>query len=203
MKPLSVQLNIFNFIFILVISVFSSTAKAQILSDFTARQKAGAIELIWTFNSGETCDGTWVKHGTDSLSLETIYHVPGICGAASKEVRYEYIHEFPEKNTMNYYRLELGNRGFSAIVRVYFDDVGNGFAIYGNPLTDYSEIILSNDFRGNAEVIIYDQNGKIHLQERLSKKAFKLYREQFNSGLYFIIVRFDNKKVFKEKIMVI
>ena len=81
--------------------------------------------------------------------------------------------------------------------------MGNGFAIFGNPLTDHSEVILSSDFQGRAELIIYDQNGNQHLETALNKKTFKLYREQFSSGLYIIIVQFDNGEIFREKLIVI
>lgn len=188
---------------ILFLFAIAPYLEAQVLSDFTARQNGDHVELRWTFNSGETCNGTHVKHGTDPAEMKLIHYVPGICGAPDHEVSYSYIHKNAAKNDTNYYSLVLGTRGNSSTINIYVDAVDNGFIIQGQPLNDYAEILLSQKYQQGAEIIIFDVKGKKKYQKSIKTREIRIYREELNSGMHIIIVRYKNGKSFKRKLMVL
>ncbi|MGM0612065.1 MAG: T9SS type A sorting domain-containing protein [Bacteroidota bacterium] len=187
---------------IILLLAVSSLLKAQVLSDFTARQNGEHVELKWTFNSGETCDGTYVRHGLNSTVMKTIHHVPGICGAPEQEISYSFVHEDPAPNDTNYYSLILGTRGNSSTISVYVNDIENGFMINGQPLNDHAEIVLSEQYQKGAEILIFDMNGQKKYQQTVATKRKTLYRESLNSGMHIVIVRYKTGKTYRQKLMV-
>lgn len=123
------QRGIYIRIWLFFLALSITSINAQVISDFSARLNGSSVELRWTFNGGEQCEGTRVKHGADSLQMQTIYHVSGICGATDEEVTYEYLHEGPLENQLNYYQLVLGNRGTSEIVKVFVNSEREGLTL--------------------------------------------------------------------------
>lgn len=192
----------FKYAWIILFLGISSQVSAQVLSEFTVRQSGKNVELKWTFNSGETCDGTWVKHGTDTTEMETVEHVPGICGAPDQEVSYSFVHEMPVKNDTNYYSLKLGNRGNSSVIKVFVTILKDGFVINGNPLYDNAEIILSEDYQQGVEISIFNMKGRKQYQAETTSQKFSLNRADFNKGMHIVIVRYNNGEVYRRKLMV-
>lgn len=187
----------------LIANVFLlSSLNAQILSDISLQQKGNSVKLSWTFSSGEQCQGTWVQHGDDSLKMKTIHHVPGICGSSENKVTYEYLHENPEPNSMNYYRLRLGSRGETRVLKVYVNAVEEGFAIQGQPLSNKTCLLLEEIALG-AEIKVYDITGNLQFSTIAQSKSIELRREQFRNGMHVVVLRLKDGRVFQSKLMVL
>ncbi len=180
-----------------------STASAQILSDFSAQQAGSNVKLQWTFTSGETCSGTWIEYGTDSLTMTTIGEIGGICGASDAPVTYSFTHKEPAPGRKNFYRLILGERGHSDIIFLYVDDVGSGFAIQGQPLVESSVIVFSDDYKTGGTIQVYNVYGKLEYSNTVSGRSFVLHRKLFDNGMHVIVVRYNNGKTFRSKLIVI
>ena len=98
-------------------SGFSVIAQPHILlQDFSGYQQDSKITLRWTFRSGSLCEGTQIERSADGLTFNKIGEIPGICGNPGSAFTYTFVDSFPNVNTVNYYRLELGNFGFTSII---------------------------------------------------------------------------------------
>lgn len=193
--------HVFNLV--LLFASVTMVGQSNILSEFTARQNGNTVELKWTFRSGETCDGTWVQHATDSTMMQTINHVPGICGAPDVPVEYRFTHENPVPDDVNYYRLILGSRGNSSTVSVYVNAVGEGFIIVGQPLSDEAEIILADGFQNGVQLKIFDTSGRLQYETETTERRLKLRRENFRSGMHILHIYYANGNQFRGKLLVI
>lgn len=193
--------HVFNLV--LLFASVTMVGQSNILSEFTARQNGNTVELKWTFRSGETCNGTWVQHATDSTMMETINHVPGICGAPDVPVEYSFTHENPVPGKTNYYRLILGSRGNSNTVSVYVDAVGKGFMIAGQPLSSEAEIIFADGFQKGVMVKIFDAAGRLQYEAETSERRLQIRREDFRSGMHILQIHYANGNQFRGKLLVI
>lgn len=68
------------------------------------------------------------------------------------------------------------------------------FNIYPNPAQDYFTIEVSNNLVENNNLIIYNANGQQVYSETIQEKMV-IRTDQFNNGLYFIIIGNNSKKL--------
>jgi hypothetical protein len=71
------------------------------------------------------------------------------------------------------------------------------FSIYPNPAND--EFVISINSLRNAftEVVVYDVNGKLVFEERLSNSKFRIDTQKWNSGIYFVRVISNHQSLSK------
>lgn len=107
-----------SLIFLLVSLKGISTLHAQqlpYLNTFSATETNGQVYLNWIIASGNTCDGVRVYRSADGIEYNQIGDIGGICGSPYSAVSYEFWDTMPLLNRISYYKLELGNLGFSHI----------------------------------------------------------------------------------------
>lgn len=115
-----------------------------ILSYFDGFSQQDRIQLIWATKRGNTCNGIRIFHSSDSLNYDRIGEIPGVCGDAQIEVPYSFVHENPVSGQVNYYKLELGNQGFSTPLRVvFFETDDDKIALFPNPGQSVANILLT------------------------------------------------------------
>ena len=175
-----------------------------ILDKFTGSQVDGRVYLNWVITSGRTCDGTRIFRSTDSLSFTQIGDIQGICGSESSPQPFSFTDENPVKNQTNYYRLELGNIGYSDIVAIIMYDFGNrGYLIKPNPVTDKAEILFTNPKREQHQLTLYDQRGNFISAELSNENYFTFYSSGLSAGVYlFFISNVDKPNIISGKIIV-
>ncbi len=188
---------------IVIFIVTPGTAQPQILDDFSAQQAGSNVKLQWTFTSGETCSGTWIEHGTDSTSMTVIGNIRGICGSSDAPVTYSFVHEAPVYGKQNYYRLILGGRGHSGTISLYVDKVGRGFSIQGQPLVERSRIVFSDEYKTGGTIEVFNAYGRMEYSHIISERAIVLHRKMFDRGMHMVVIRYNNGKVFRGKLIVI
>src|SRR5574337_420258 len=88
------------------------------LVSFTAQRVGDEVKIDWTIRIGFSCTSVYVMHSIDSISFTPIYQYPGICGASTQDQGYSFTHSVPSPGK-NYYKMELGNYGTSAVIPVY------------------------------------------------------------------------------------
>ncbi len=130
------------------------------LVNFTAQRAGDAVILNWTIRAGNNCATVYVMHSTDSINFEPIYEYPGICGANSTDEQYAFTDESPS-NGKNYYRMDLGNFGNSAVIPLYMILFGSdGFTIATNE-NGLSSIYFNNPGNTLFTMDVYSAESKL------------------------------------------
>lgn len=178
--------------------------EATILDNFTSVENRGKIFLRWVIASGSTCDGTKIFRSTDNLSFTQVGEIPGICGSSSFAKPYDYIDESPVNNVKNYYRLELGNNGYSKVVSLEITDFQNdGYQVRPNPVTYQARIYFENKKFENHELRLFNQSGKLVSSVFSDNALFNLDASDLRSGIYvFTISKAGKPAKIKGKIIV-
>jgi len=80
------------------------------------------------------------------------------------------------------------------------NSVTAGLKIYPNPMFDHARVELEN--ADNAEMIIVDQTGRIVMTEQIEGSEARLFRSDFNTGIYSIIITADSKTIATKQLIV-
>ena len=190
---------------LLFMAVFSLHGQQNpILDRFEAAENNGAIYLNWVITSGSTCNGIDIFRSVDSLNFSLIGSIGGICGSPEFAQPYSFTDETPVKNSINYYRLELGGSGYSEIIAIeliVFD--GNDYQIRPNPAPTQAKIVFENDQNQPAFLKLYDFRGNLIEDLTTEENFFIVNTSYLPGGMYlFTISDLENETKIKGKLMV-
>jgi hypothetical protein len=176
------------------ILVFLSTnqvlAQSNILEKFTATQVNDKVVLSWIIEKGSTCNGIDIERADDSMNFITIGHIDGICGDERNSKPYSFVDESPLKNSINYYRLELGSVGPSKILSISVISLGdNGYLLKPNPFLYESLLFFENFNNEQHELVLYTMEGKEILREVGNDNYFKLKKNDLSDGMYLFVLK--------------
>ncbi len=125
------------------------------LDSFTGFENKGKVYLNWVISLGNTCSGIKILRSADRVNYTQVGVIDGVCGSVSTRESYSFIDEKPIKNSVNYYRLELGGSGASDIVSLEVIDTGNGInQIRPNPIETESKIYFENDSKVRHQLVV-------------------------------------------------
>lgn len=180
-----------------------SLAKSQfheILDDFYVIQINNEVKLRWVIKNGQTCNGIQIYRSQDTLNFERIGEIPGICGSTNEAVPYDFVDSFPIKNKTNFYRLQLGNQGYSQYIQIDYKFYGlNDWNILNT--NSKIEVIFRNTTKTEIKVQLLDINGKLIQSKATNSDSVEFEKHHLSRGIY-LIQAFENDKVyFVEKIM--
>lgn len=195
MKP------ILRFLFSVIVALFlsiSGWAQHPLLNNFIGFQQDKTIQLSWTFSSGSQCNGTHIFRSDDGAIFEKIGDIPGICGASETPVTYSFTDSMPFPNKVNYYRLELGNQGFSTTLGIeYFVPGKNGYSV----ITSQSDIEVLVDRpparKGVAQIT--DIRGNRVDEFEFSTRRISLIQKEAGPGTYIFRLIYENGAVLSGK----
>ncbi|MEO8088169.1 MAG: T9SS type A sorting domain-containing protein [Bacteroidota bacterium] len=174
-----------------VISFLPLTSKGDdILLYFSPEQVESHILLNFTISAGNTCNGIQIYRSTDSVNFEEIGDIQGICGSSDHNESYNFNDASPVKNKINYYRLQLGNLGYSNIIKIEFIDFSTtGFVLYPNPLNEHSKIYYANSSRETMSLQIFSASGSIlFISENSGANGLEIPVEKLEQGIYFFTI---------------
>jgi len=194
MKPL------LRFVFLSLITlVFPLAGKSQphtLLLDFSGYQQDNQLVLRWTFRSGSLCEGTRIERSADGLAFNLVGEIPGVCGSPGSAFTYTFVDSFPNVNAVNYYRLELGNFGFTSIINVEFIKAGTSGFVVMSDNTGQTDILFQNSSGRRANAVIYNSVGKRVLELEGSRSRISLPSGKLAAGVYLLLLNFsDNTSV--------
>jgi hypothetical protein len=180
-------------------------AQNDFLNNFTISTNNGQVYLNWVIASGNTCDGVRVFRSSDSVFFEQIGRIDGVCGSPFSSVSYDYIDTIPLPNQMNYYRLELGNLGFSMILGVLIIDFSkNKYQIFPQPAQDYCIIHFQNPLQQVHFLEIFDRSGNLQKKMRTYDSSFFIQTNTLPQSVFlFRISNSSGQRLVSGKLMVI
>jgi hypothetical protein len=185
-----------------------STLHAQqlpYLNTFSATETNGKVYLNWVIASGNTCDGVRVFRSADGINFDQIGEIAGICGSPYSAVSYEFWDTMPLLNRKSYYRLELGNLGFSLVEELLVYDFSNRkFQLIPHPFQNGGIIAFENPAFETWKLQLYDLNGKLVWEEEQNENTFQIPAGKLKSGMYsFRIFPLRLSEVISGKLMVV
>lgn len=178
---------------------------SSILSFFSGSESNGTVYLSWQVIAGSTCNGIQIQRSTDKISYIEVGNIPGICGDLTSPQDYDFIDLAPIKNSLNYYRLELGNTGYSQVLSVDVIDISeNGFQVRPNPAFSITRILFENSNRASYDFKIYSVTGTLVFSASNNEDFFEFDADLLQDGLYFFTISVQGKSTkLQGKVMVI
>jgi hypothetical protein len=193
-------------IFVLVQLYLTNNTHAQqdFLNDFTITNNNGVVLMKWVIASGVTCDGVRVFRSSDDIFYEQIGRIEGICGSPYSAVSYEFNDSLPQMNQVNYYKLELGNIGFSPVRALLIIDFSEqNFQIIPNPAKEYCNIHFQNSMSQLHSMQLFDMSGKLFLELQTNESSFYLNTSELKPQIYvFRIINNANRSFVSGRIAV-
>lgn len=192
---------------VLFLAFFNGETFSQshpILENFYLIETNGSVILNWTIKGGSTCNGIQIYRSTDTINYSQVGEIAGVCGNSSSPQPYTYTDDSPEKNKINYYKLQLGQEGFTTIISVEIIDVGNsGNQVRPNPAKDNARIYFKNEKNENSTLFMYGSSGTVVLNENSDTDYFDLDFSGIISGTYVFTIYQGNKSVTTGRIIIV
>jgi hypothetical protein len=169
-------------------------AQSEFVHQFTATQNDEVILLNFTIAGGITCLGTEIQRSPDSINFQSIGNIAGICGSDTKDVSYAFTDTAPLVNQDNFYRLELGQVGFSHTIKIKFTDYESGVFAFPNPAGEETMVNFLNSKNELFKLQIFDTSGRMRRSITTRNNAVKVSREDLLNGMYFFTLS-QNEKI--------
>lgn len=191
---MKIMLRIFCFLLLILSTVTVRSQSHTILQNFSISQVDNEVYLSWVISQGETCNGTKILRSTDSLNFSQIGEIAGICGSPDFAQPFDFVDENPVKNKINFYKLELGNTGFSEVLAIeVINFPGNRALVLPNPSTETATIKYKNADKLLHTLRLYSITGAQILRLEGRENTFTLDTSRLESGTYiFTISEGDN-----------
>lgn len=193
---------------ILSCSLFLSlAAPAQeadvILSQFIATPLEETVFLRWTITAGNTCQDTYVERSErPDGGFQRIGLIGGICGSPSESITYEFRDSLPLPNRTTYYRLQLGQYGFTSAKMVeYIQYNQQGYLLAPNPFDESTRLKFDNPEKSEHNLMIAGVSGNLVIEMSTTGQEFIIQGDALSSGLYYFRVSNEVQTLFSGKIL--
>jgi hypothetical protein len=182
----------YNILFILILSLFISELRGQghyLLDHLSLTEINGKVQISLTMSSGNTCNGIRFYRSEDSINFVEIGQIYGVCGLIDAPANYSFIDEQPILNKKSYYKVELGNEGFSDVLSIEIINTSEfGFHVRPNPATDKAIIYFENPYQEKFQLQLISNTGKLMAELQTNSNAFELDLTALPSGLYYFLI---------------
>lgn len=190
------------FLWILLICFAEASGQFSPLSQFSGFQQGSSVQLSFTIKGGNTCLGTDIERSSDSIHFEKIGSIAGICGSSDQDESYAFTDAAPLANEVNYYRLLLGQLGYSTVIGVSYLDYKNGLLIFPNPVTVNSTCYFPNDNRDLVVLRIHDAKGTMHFFVATREDQVAIASKKLSTGIYLVTLEQDGVIRYQSKMVV-
>jgi Secretion system C-terminal sorting domain len=172
------------------------SAQEDFLSNLSATQLGNLVRIDFTVAAGTSyCLGVDLERSTDGINFESIGFLPGVCGGSEFEESYFMIDSLPPINRVNYYRLDMGLVGKSAVINVLFVLLENGVRCFPNPADELVHIYFDNPNNLNTTLHIVDSAGRIVHRDATGSRSFSISVNDWQVGFYNAIVETESKRL--------
>jgi hypothetical protein len=172
----------------LLFSTLSSLAIAQDnaeLDQFSVYEVNGKAYLYWVITAGSSCNGIGVERSESNSGFQEIHDIPGVCGNVSAPQAYDFTDQFPQTNKPSYYRLRLGNAGYSQTQSITIFSISNdGYLILPNPVSSNTRIYFENKKSEEKTLLLYSSSGTLLSQETTRENNFQISADNLAAGVY-------------------
>lgn len=181
--------KLFFFILICGLSITGASSQSNILKSFSLSQIDESVFLRWTILEGETCNGIKIHRSTDSLNFQQVGDISGVCGSPDFAQAFEFIDADPVENMTNFYKLELGNTGFSEVRSIDVIALNdNGVLVLPNPASESTTVYFKNEYNSPHMFRLFSSTGALILEIEGRAKSFRLNTSILDAGVYIFTI---------------
>ena len=182
--------------FILGFTLTSVLGQHPILAQFSAQQIGDRVRVDFGIMGGASCVGAILERRANLEDFEEVGLISGICGG-SEFTEYYFIEDnSPIPNTINYYRLSLGQQGNSS--ELAFEFIPFTTNLFGFPNPAENEINLRWDNVSSEKRIlrIYDMKGRITKGDFIANSSRAVLDiSTIETGSYFVVLMDEDEAV--------
>lgn len=191
-----------SLIILLLAGVWQLTAQTTVLTQFSGFQQSTAVQLSFTISGGNTCQGTEIERSPDSIHFTTIGSIAGICGSNEKDETYTFIDTAPVENQKNYYRILLGQLGYSPVIGIPFFSFEQGIVLMPNPAMENTTLYFPNESKELLELNLYDASGRLTFTAATRLSSYVLETSHYPGGIYLMVIRQEGISLYKSRLMI-
>jgi hypothetical protein len=171
------------------------SSQNTLLSDFSGLQDGDHLRLSWTIKAGQTCNGTTIEKLRTDGRFVAIGEIPGVCGDINFPVSYSFTDSFPDFNSNNVYRLELGFQGYSdTLTLAHSPLVSLSSLAYPNPFSNQLLIRFRNPGQIEASVMLIDPHGRLIKQRITRAETVTFSMQEESTGVYYYVIRLGREQ---------
>ena len=156
----------------------------EILESFSAIQVGNTIQIDFSVKGGASCQGAILQRSSEGNVFEDIESIPGICGGTEFTEFYSLVDDFPLSNQINYYRVVLGNAGYSAVLGIEFVELEDNYRVYPQPSRDWVVIKFDNPTQSPFVLNVYTLTGGLKDSETITSNEVYLDLGLYEAGNY-------------------
>jgi hypothetical protein len=194
---------------VFVIGLFSSLfSSAQRIKSFNLFQVKNTVVVDFVIGPGSECSGYTIYQGTDSLNLNPVLDIPGICGGSGSNEEKKETHSSPAQNVVNYYKVMLNPyQETSSVKSIYVSTNANAKLLaFPNPVYRYEDPLTVKLFNANNVHVVgflLNQFGNILRNLDLTTKVDLATIDigELNNGMYVVWLT-DGQQVFFSKFII-
>ncbi len=188
-------------VFVYLFSFSGINAQTRIYN-FTAISLKDSVRLSFTVSQGSTCAGWQVLKSSDSLTFNTIYSYPGLCGNSTFSQTYTYSDISPNKLTPNFYQIQIPPNDYSPVRRVDLATNFSNLLIFPQPVEDILNIAINGQKNYYYEIHIYDRFGrKKFFGNGNATDKITLDVSSFSEGVYVFYIAQSNGTTYRGKFL--
>lgn len=155
----------------------------------------GRVLVAWTMQGGSTCDGSEVLRSANGADFTAVHRIEGICGDATLDVPFSWIDDAPPEFSTLFYRIKLGNEGYTSIKSVEFTQLTTSQQrFFPSPMREEATLLLNVPASARVDLLIFDMNGRIVWErEGLVGREHRLALPGVQAGIYGYQARVDGR----------
>jgi len=165
---------------------------------FTVSTNQNGNQLKWVIATQENVDHYEVEYSTDGINFGSIASVAARAGTSN--LTYNYLHKISNVSK-GFYRIKVvdqdGEVMYSAVEEVKAQGGVVKLITYPNPTTGKFRIRIPSDLRGNIELSMYDDIGRLVHSDRMAANGnteFPVDISRFATGNYQVVCEINSTK---------
>jgi hypothetical protein len=182
--------------FILGFTLASVVGQHPIRAQFSAQQIGGKVRVDFGVIGGASCVGVTMERRANLEDFEEVGVISGICGG-SEYTEYYFIEDSsPIPNTLNYYRLSLGQQGNSSELAFEFIPFTTNLFTFPNPAENEINLRWDNVSSEKRILRIYDMKGRIIDGDFIANSSRAVLDiSTIETGSYFVVLMDEDEAI--------
>lgn len=169
-----------------MLQFWSDAQQSNALSVFFAKQIGDSVVLNFEMRAGITCNGIGVQRRVGEESMDYIGFIPGVCGNEEYAESYIFVDGNPIKNKPLFYRLILGDLGFSQEIEIFIPNyLSSGYVLAIEPNAQNWAIYFRNPLDNEVSLNINNSSGQLVSTLTTNSNYFVLPVWLLRNELYF------------------
>lgn len=174
---------------------FAQGEEHPFIKSFDLTVLDGRVQVAWTMQGGSTCDGSEVLRSTNGVDFSVAHRIDGLCGDAALDVPFSWMDDAPPEFSTLYYRIRLGNEGYSSIKSVEFIQLTESdLRFFPSPTTGIATLLLNVKASAQVDLLIFDAMGHVVMEQGgLKGREHEIVLPDIPAGMYVYVASSEGK----------